>query len=183
MLVQGWSEAYWVQPRNEPLGALRVTMTPARRSGRRADGGAEGLGAAGRVTGDDQEVSVAALTEGGAVAAKGGVEAGRGLAGAGPVEAAGAAGRALWRAVAPEFAEAAHDGDATGAVGIGARGFSVITTGGRAGLRRRNWARSERRAPVSDVERTNDRGRRAAFWAAVGAGWIVGGGCTVNGRV
>ena len=30
MLVQGWSEAYWEQPRNEPLGALRMTMTPAR---------------------------------------------------------------------------------------------------------------------------------------------------------
>ena len=30
VLVQGWSEAYWVQPRNEPLRALRVTITPAR---------------------------------------------------------------------------------------------------------------------------------------------------------
>ena len=28
-MVQGWSEAYWVQPRKEPLGALRMTMTPA----------------------------------------------------------------------------------------------------------------------------------------------------------
>ena len=30
MLVQGWSEAHWEQPRNEPLRALRVTITPAR---------------------------------------------------------------------------------------------------------------------------------------------------------
>ena len=30
MLVQGWSEAYWVQPRNEPGRPLRMTMTPAR---------------------------------------------------------------------------------------------------------------------------------------------------------
>ncbi len=30
MLGQGWSEAYWVQPRKEPLGALRMTITPAR---------------------------------------------------------------------------------------------------------------------------------------------------------
>ena len=30
VLVQGWSEAYWVQPRNAPLRALRGTMTPAR---------------------------------------------------------------------------------------------------------------------------------------------------------
>ena len=30
VLVQGWSEAYWVQPRNEPGRALRMTMTPAR---------------------------------------------------------------------------------------------------------------------------------------------------------
>ena len=30
MLVQGWSEAYWVQPRNVPGRPLRMTMTPAR---------------------------------------------------------------------------------------------------------------------------------------------------------
>lgn len=30
MLGQGWLEAYWVQARNEPLGALRVSMTLAR---------------------------------------------------------------------------------------------------------------------------------------------------------
>ena len=30
MLVQGWSEANWVQPRNQPVRPLRVTITPAR---------------------------------------------------------------------------------------------------------------------------------------------------------
>ena len=29
VLVQGWSEAYWVQPRNEPGRPGRMTMTPA----------------------------------------------------------------------------------------------------------------------------------------------------------
>ncbi len=73
-------------------------------------------------------------------------------------------------------------GTRLGRSGLGARGFRVITTGRWAGLRRRNWARIERRAPVSDVERTNDRGHRAALWAAVGAGWIVG-GFAEDGRV
>ena len=30
MLVQGWSEANWVQPRNRPGRPWRMTMTPAR---------------------------------------------------------------------------------------------------------------------------------------------------------
>ena len=29
MLVQGWSEAYWVQPRKRPGRPWRMTMTPA----------------------------------------------------------------------------------------------------------------------------------------------------------
>ena len=30
VLVQGWSEAYWVQPRKRPGRPWRMTMTPAR---------------------------------------------------------------------------------------------------------------------------------------------------------
>ena len=30
MFLHGWSEANWVQPRNEPGRPLRMTITPAR---------------------------------------------------------------------------------------------------------------------------------------------------------
>ena len=111
VLVQGWSEANWVQPRNEPGAAFADDhyAGAARLAGRRA-GVAGGVGAAGRATGDDEEAPPAALTAGRAIAAEGSVQATHGLARARHVEASGAAARAGGGAVPLELAEAAQPG-------------------------------------------------------------------------